>query len=99
MLKKIFFFFENGQLFFLILVSNLIFLLNADIILIVVLIFLFSCILLFSKSEFSFFLQKEKLAIFNNFLLIINDIKKNYLILHTLYLFNFTFFFNIFSTF
>lgn len=97
--KNFFFFLEAGQFFSLVLISNLIFFLNADNVLILVLIFLFSCILIFSKSEFNFLIKKEKLDIFNNFLLLINDIKKNYLSLNTLYMLNFSFFFNFFFNF
>lgn len=82
---------------FLLLFSNFIFLLNADLVLIVVLVCLFYFILVFSSSEFKQFVKKEKIEILKKFFLIIEDTKKNYLFLNKLYDFNlylFVFFIN-----
>lgn len=90
MLKKFFLLIIDSWKFFvfLILFSNFIFLLNADLVLITVLVCLFCFILVFSSSEFKQFIKKEKLDILKKFFLIINDIKNNYFFLSKFYSFN-----------
>lgn len=79
-------------LFLLIFFSNFIFLFDADLVLIIILIFLFFLILFFSSFELKQFVRRERMELLQKFFLLINDSKKNYLILNKLYIFNLSFF-------